>query len=136
MGNSIKYTVTLLKDLPDVKAGFTFPISDYFLNLKNCGVSGYSGRPEGMEKAAYDKMVRSVLRYKDNSEWVKIEVDESKAYPLICPECGHKSLFDYVDDERTYKPGETSVDEGFSYYKAGLVCGLCGYKLHTHGVGG
>ncbi len=135
MSNSIQYTVTLLKDLPDIKAGFTFPISDHLLYLRNCGVIGYPGRPKGMEEAAYDKMVRLILRYKDNSEWVKVEVDESKAYPLVCPGCGHKALFNYVDDEWTYQPGETSVDEGYSYRKAGLICGLCGYKLHTHSIG-
>lgn len=132
MSNCIEYIVTLLKDLPEVKAGFTFPIDDHTLNLKNCGVWGYSGRPKGMKVEDYDKMVRSVLYYKDNPEWVKIEVDVSKAYPLICPECGRKALFDYKDDQITYVRGETSVDEGYSYRKRGLICGLCGYILIMH----
>lgn len=131
MGNSIKYTVTLLKDLPYVKAGFSFSLSSHYLNAPACN---YSGKPENIDQINYDKAIRSVLHYKDNPEWVKVEVDESEAYPLICPECGRKALFNYVDDERTYQPGETSVDEGYSYYKAGLICGSCGYKLQTHGV--
>ncbi len=113
-----QYIVTLLKDLPDVKKGFSFLTDEYTLNHIAC-----SDTP----------MSCSVLRYKDNPEFVSVKVDLSKAYPLQCPECGAKSLFDYVDEERKYSYYWLADEETY-YYEAGLECALCGYKLHTHNV--
>ncbi len=113
-----QYIVTLLKDLPGVKKGFSFSADEHTLNhITSCDT----------------QKSRLVLYYKDNPEFVSVSVDLSKAYPLQCPVCGAKSLFDYVDDERKYSYYSLSDSEVY-YYEAGLECALCGYKLHTHCV--
>lgn len=119
--------VTLLRDLPNVKAGFTFSISDRFL-YDYC--VEYSGCPDDLEQCVYDEMIHSVLMYVD-TDWVKVEPDISKAIQIQCPKCSSLGMFPYYE-----KQDKIVCDSDVTYWykKVGLECPFCGHMIHTHTV--
>lgn len=113
------YKFTLLKDLPDIKAGFTFTLTeDQFAN------------PFRWHYVEDSEKVYEVCRYKDDPEWVKVEFDLSRAIQIKCPDCDTVGMFDYEGNE--VSEHDDGVD---SYYKpVGLWCPHCNFLLVTHNV--
>lgn len=107
------YKLTLIKDLPEAKAGYCKVFSEDSLK-DNCGYFGW---------AEIDYTLR---HYQDNTEFIKKEIDLSKALPeIMCPHCKSESLFSFIGEEKaTYDGGVTHW-----YKPVGLECGLCSYKL-------
>lgn len=118
------YAVTLLKDLPNIKAGFSFSISEDCLNKRFV----FRSRKDGMSDSDYTDAIYEILRYKNKSDWVKFELDYSQAVEVICPKCATFGMFTFSDDKPEYK-----YDDGVSkwYTNSGLQC-PCGNKVYTH----
>lgn len=119
------YIVTLLKDLPNVKAGFTFKVTGEFIKHPYYLAS----QIDGMSDEKFNDKVTEVLLYRDKSKWVKIEYDFSKAVKVVCPNCNKMHMFAFTDDdtEKRYEgDGVTSW-----YENGGLEC-VCGYKVYTY----
>ena len=123
-----RYTITLLKDLPTVKAGFTF--TTFEITLKKYHY--FKSQINKMTDDEFNEKVHNVLKYKDNNEWVKIEPDLSDAIKIQCPKCNNMGMFPYY-------PNENDVD----YYndgtlilhtKLGFECPYCNHILFTHSV--
>ena len=60
-----RYTITLLKDLPTVKAGFTF--TAFEITLKKYHY--FKSQINKMTDDEFNEKVHNVLKYKDNNEW-------------------------------------------------------------------
>lgn len=122
--------VTLLKDLPTVKAGFNFSIRENVMEeyFRYCR---FEGCPKGMDQDSYDEMIRCVLEYREFTEWVKIEPDFSAAIQIQCPNCKSVGMFPYSEDElkKVY-----DCDVTRWYENVGLRCPRCNHKIHTHSV--
>ena len=107
------YKLTLIKDLPEANAGYSKVFSEDSLKDK-CGYVGWT-------KIDYD-----LRYYQNNTEFVKKEIDLSKALPeIICPHCKSESLFSFIGEEIS----KYNCDVTQWYKPVGLECGLCGYKL-------
>lgn len=126
-----KYIVTLLKDLPDVKAGFTFKVSEDMLNNHH-GYCGIESQVKGMDDDTFAKMLHAVLDYKDYSDWVNICVDISQAIQIQCPNCKNIGMFPYYEKElqQSYQEGVGT----YWYQDTGLECPHCNHRLKTHSV--
>lgn len=123
------YIVTLIKDLPEVKAGFSFPIRDWA--LKEAPYVQFTSSIDGMNDDEYNTKVHQVLKYVDNEEWVSKVPDLSKALKIQCPNCKSDGMFQYFDAdlERVY-----DCDVTLWYQHVGLECPQCAYKIRTHSV--
>lgn len=123
------YIVTLIKDLPEVKAGFSFSVHDRI--LKKAAYVQFTSNINGMSDYEYNIKVRQVLQYIDNEEWVSKVPDLSNALKIQCPNCKSVGMFQYFDDdlERVYESDVTRW-----YQRVGLECPQCSYKIHTHSV--
>lgn len=75
-----KYIVTLLKDLPKIKAGFTFKITEDFIEAPYLITS----QIKDMSNEEFTNKVIEVLLYCDNPEWVKMGPDYSEGIQKIC----------------------------------------------------
>lgn len=124
------YIVTLLKDLPDVEAGFTFSMNEKELKDHQWYLFDSPNSVE-ISTENYNHKVHQVLRYKDNTEWVSITLDYSKTVQVICPKCNTLGMFSFKDEEleRVHDADVTKW-----YRKCGLECCVCGNKLYTHAV--
>lgn len=109
--------------MPEVENGFCCTISEEQLNYK----CGFYDEDKEREHKMY------VLRYyQNNSHFVKVEIDLSKAIQnLICPKCSEISLFPYASEEyRKY-----DCDDVYDYYiDTEIECGLCNFKQKLQSV--
>lgn len=121
------YKFTLLKDLPNIPAGFSFTLGENDMERGPYGI--YRHNDDGPDYE-YTEKIRAVWRYKDNHDWVKVEYDLSKAIQIKCPKCDSVGMFNFYDKE------DEEYDDGVSaYYKSvGLQCPSCEYRLYTHRV--
>ena len=125
------YKLTLLKNLPDLNAGFSVTLNEWIMNESPYGYNfrkpNSNSTKEDME---YKEQVCTVWKYKDNPEWVKVEFDLSRAIQIKCPNCETVGMFNYEEPEYC-----KSSDDVYRYYKdVGLWCPHCGHELHTHTV--
>lgn len=129
------YKLTLLKDLPNLKAGFSITLSESQFD----NPFGYGYIKPGLyyyntkESREYTEQVYEICRYKSNAEWVKVEPDFSKGIKLRCPNCGQIGMFSYVLPELE-RVQETPVDDVYYYRHYGLECAECGFKICTHKI--
>ena len=124
------YRLTLLKDLPELKAGFSVVLNEWA--MKNpCNILFRKPNSKtNKEDDEYGEQICTVWRYRDNPEWVKVEFDLSQAIQIKCPDCEMVGMFNYEKQEQCHS--DDGVD---SYYKTvGLECPHCGYELDTHTV--
>lgn len=112
------YKLTCIKDMPEVEAGFTCRMSEEELKGK------YDLFDENNDRKREAKMY-ALRRHKDNKNFVKVEIDLSKAIPnLTCPKCGKISLFPCVG--KPYCEYDADI---YSYYlDVSIECGVCRFK--------
>lgn len=122
-----KYTVTLLKDLPKIKAGFTFKITEDFIKAPYLITS----QIKDMSNEEFTNKVIEVLLYCDNPEWVKMGPDYSEGIQINCPKCNTKGMFPFQDKELEK---EYNCDVTYWYQNVGLECACCGNKIYTHKI--
>lgn len=110
------YKLTCIKDMPEVEVGFTCRMNEEELN----GKCDLFDDDRDRETKMY------ILRhYKNNKDFVKVEIDLSEAIPnLACPKCGKISLFPCAS--KPYRKHDDGID---SYYlDVSVECGVCGFK--------
>lgn len=123
-----RYIVTLLKDLPEVEAGFSFHCDEEV--MENFSHILLKSQREDMTDSAFTYKVQLVLKYQNMNDWVKIIPDYSNAVPIGCPNCGNVGMFPFTDEQ---------LDREFSagilrwYRNYGVEC-LCGNRVYTHRV--
>ena len=122
-----RYTITLLKDLPTVKAGFTF--TTFEITLKRYHY--FKSQINKMTDDEFNEKVHNVLKYKDNNEWVKIEPDLSDAIKIQCPECKNMGMFPYYPKNQVDHHDDGTVT---LCIQPGLECPHCNYILITHSI--
>lgn len=125
------YKLTLLKDLPEAPAGFSFSASAELLKTarSGCARCDFPGCPADLKQVSFDRMVRVVLLYHDNPEWVKIEIDFSKAISIQCPYCKETGMFACTEDALEVK---YFYDVTRWYAHHYLFCPRCEGKVETH----
>ena len=125
-----QYTVTLLKDLPDIDAGFSFSINED--DLANPHRAFFKSPDESMSDDDYKCLIRTVLECRNKPSWVEIKLDYSKAIPVTCPNCGTFGMFPF-DGGKPERRYDSSMAITRYYQTYGLECG-CGHKIVTHHV--
>ena len=117
------YKVTVLKDLPDWKAGTTYgSISEHAVNeYQYCR----------MERDGKDVLELIPIAQK-HPDFVKLELDENKTVKTCCPKCGSTKMF--LNNKKS-----ENYDDGVRYFYAtvSMYCFDCGtekdiYTFQTH----
>lgn len=125
------YKLTLLKDLPNLNAGFSVVLSEEIMEKSPYGY--YFPKPNSSsneEDLEYSEQIDIVWEHRNDPEWVKVEFDLSKAVQIRCPNCGTLGMFTYEEPERCH-----SDDGVYRYYvTVGLLCPHCEHQLSTHTI--
>lgn len=124
------FIVTLLKDLPEVKAGFSFKCDEWDLSNYYCACN-FCNCPDNLDHMVFDKFVRKILSYQKYPDFVCVEPDYSEALQIQCPNCKEIGLFPYFDSDTSsvYDDGVT-----LKYRGVGLECPRCSFRIETHSV--
>lgn len=124
------YKLTLLKDLPDINAGFSITLDEDAMKEPFRYVYKKPNAKSVQEDREYNEKVHTICEYMDNPQWVKIEFDLSKAIQIECPNCKTNGMFSYEEPEQCHSDNGVST-----YYKnVGLWCPHCEHQLKTHTV--
>lgn len=115
------YKLTLLKDLPEYKAGtiFSYWKGRMYGWCNSMVIERFMGK--------YGKSLLHGMRISEKllhkPEWIKMEVDFSKLTDIACPKCGgtHFDIFKYAYQKRNSEGGYDAVAEVY------LEC-PCGYE--------
>lgn len=108
------YKLTLLKDVPQGKAGYSKTFDEKTLK-EYCYYSSFN------ETDCF------LIYYQNCEDFVKKEIDFSKAIKsLKCSCCNSESLFSFTDEKfKEYDGGGIT----YTYRPVGVECGLCGKKV-------
>lgn len=112
------YKLTLMKDLPGVKAGYSKVFNEVELS-STCGWRDW-------KEADY-----ALREYQDDREFVNKEIYLDRAIPgIICSTCNQQAFFSGHGNEILLEDGDVTI----CYLPVMIECAICGKIIHISNV--